>query len=242
MNDIAILTGGKVIDDTAGVTFENVDGSELGIAQRVVVTKDSTTIIGSDDKSAVEKHIAHLEQLAKNTESEYLISKINERIAKLSGGVVVVKVGGATETEMKEKRDRADDALCAVRAAREEGIIVGGGAALAKISEQLSHNLKSLNGDVLVGYRIALTAMQAPIRQIAYNADQSGDVVYERVSTSKDASYGYNARSNLYTDLLTDGIIDPVKVTRLALTYAASVAGLMLTTSCMITDEDTKPE
>lgn len=238
LGDIAVLTGGKVIDDTTGVTFENFDGTEIGVAQKVIVTKESTTIIGGDDKAAVEKHIEYLCHLAQNTESDYMVSKINERIAKLSGGVVVVKIGGATETEMKEKRDRADDALCAVRAARDEGIVVGGGTALAKISERLKSNANGLPEDVMVGYRIVLTAIQSPIRNIAVNADQSGDVVYNNVVSNADLNYGYNARTNKYTDLLVDGIIDPVKVTRLALTYAASVSGLMLTTACMIVDEE----
>lgn len=242
LGDIAVLTGGKVIDDSTGVTFENFDGTELGEASQVVVTKENTTIIGgSADADAIANHVVKLKAIAENTESEYAVTKINERIAKLTGGVVVVKIGAATEAAMTEKKDRADDALCAIRAAREEGIVPGGGTALAKISQKLNASRELTDDlDYNAGYKIALTAMQAPIRWIAQNAAQSGDVIFANVVANSDENVGYNARTDRYVDMIEDGIIDPLKVTRLALTYAASVAGLMLTTACMITDDDTE--
>jgi len=235
--DIGSVTGATVVDNAAGHTVEGITDAYFGTAERVIVTKESTTIVGgAGTKEEIEARANTLRGEADNAESPYEAETIRQRIASLSGGVAVIRVGAATEVEMKEKRDRVDDALCATRAAVQEGIVAGGGSALATISDQL----KSLagSGDYAVGYKIALTAMKSPLRQIVSNAGESPDVVLTKVieNTNNVANYGYDAREDKYTDMVKAGIIDPAKVTRCALQFAGSVASLMLTTECIISE------
>ena len=240
LQDIAILTNATVISEDLGMTLEKATLADLGGAKRVVITKDTTTIIdGVGSKEAITERINMLRKSIEDCTSEYDKEKLQERVAKLAGGVAVIKVGAATEVEMKEKKDRVDDALHATRAAVEEGVVPGGGVALVRVATMLS-DLKGDNEDQNVGIKVALKAMEAPLRQIVSNAGEEASVVANTVR-SGTGNYGYNAALEQYGDMLEMGILDPTKVTRSALQFAASIAGLMLTTECMITDAP-KPE
>lgn len=236
LQDIAILAAGTVISEEIGMELEKATLEELGQAKRVVISKDNTTIIdGIGDEAQIKGRIAQIRQQIEDSTSDYDKEKLQERVAKLAGGVAVIKVGAATEVEMKEKKDRVDDALHATRAAVEEGIVPGGGVALVRAATKVAQTLKGDNEEQNVGIKLALRAMEAPLRQIVTNAGEEASVVARNV---KDGSgnYGYNAGTEQYGDMLEMGILDPTKVTRSALQFAASIAGLMITTECMITD------
>lgn len=236
--DIATLTGGQVIAEDLGVTLSGVTSEHLGVAKRVVITKEDTTIINGagDSEAIIERSNQIRAQAAEASGNEKML--LQYRAAKLAGGVAVIKIGAATEVEMKEKLDRVEDALNATRAAVEEGVVAGGGTALASIANTLKQReLCGDNADQTVGVRIALTAMTAPLRQIAYNAGDEPSVILDKVVNADGGdNWGYNAATSVYGDMITMGILDPVKVTRSSLQNAASVAGLMITTECMITD------
>ncbi len=234
LKDIAILTGGEVITEELGLTLEKTTIDQLGQAGRVVIDKDNTTIVdGKGDKEAVEARIKEIKAQIENTTSEYDKEKLQERLAKLSGGVAVIKVGAATETEMKEKKDRVDDALSATKAAVEEGIVIGGGAALVKAGNSVELDLK---GDEKIGAEIILRAIKAPIKQIAENAGFDAGVVAHNVTISENPNEGFNAATGEYVDMFEAGIIDPLKVERVALQNAVSVASLLLTTEATVSD------
>ncbi|CAL4317739.1 60 kDa chaperonin [Buchnera aphidicola (Pterocallis alni)] len=235
LQDIAILTSGTVISEELAMDLEKSTLNDLGQAKKVVITKDTTTIIGGfGNKLEIKNRIQQIRQQMQDASSEYDKEKLNERLAKLSGGVAVLKVGAATEVEMKEKKARVEDALHATRAAVEEGVVAGGGVALVRVAGKIA-NLVGQNEDQNVGIRVALKAMEAPLRQIVANSGEEPSVVTNNV---KDGigNYGYNAATDQYGDMIHFGILDPTKVTRSALQYAASVAGLMITTECMVTD------
>ena len=235
LQDIAILTAGTVISEEIGMELEKATLEDLGRAKRVVITKDNTTIIdGAGEVSAIESRVAQIRQQIEDSTSDYDKEKLQERVAKLAGGVAVIKVGAATEVAMKEKKARVDDALHATRAAVEEGVVAGGGVALVRVAAKLV-DLKGDNEDQTVGIRVALRSMEAPLRQIVANAGEEPSVVANRVREG-EGNFGYNAATEEYGDMLAMGILDPTKVTRSALQFAASVAGLMITTECMITD------
>ncbi|CAL4317720.1 chaperonin GroEL [Buchnera aphidicola] len=235
LQDIAILTSGTVISEELAMELEKSTLEDLGQAKRVVITKDTTTIIGGiGNKSDIKNRIKQIRQQIQDATSEYDKEKLNERLAKLSGGVAVLKVGAATEVEMKEKKARVEDALHATRAAVEEGVVAGGGVALVRVAGRIS-SLSGQNEDQNVGIRVALRAMEAPLRQIVSNSGEEPSVVANNVKDGK-GNYGYNAATDQYGDMINFGILDPTKVTRSALQYAASVAGLMITTECMVTD------
>ena len=234
LEDIAILTGGEVISEELGRTLESATINDLGQASSVVIDKDNTTIVnGAGEKSAIDARITQIKAQIAETTSDYDKEKLQERLAKLSGGVAVIKVGAATETEMKEKKDRVDDALSATRAAVEEGIVVGGGSALILASKSVNLNLQ---GDEAIGAEIVRRALRAPLRQIAENAGFDVGVVANAVETSKDANFGFNAATGEYVNMFEAGIIDPVKVERVALQNAVSVASLLLTTEATISE------
>lgn len=236
LQDIAILTGGQVIADELGMKIENATLDMLGVAKRVEITKDDTTIIdGAGDKEAISGRAAQIRQEISQTTSDYDREKLQERLGKLSGGVAVIKVGGASEVEVKEKKDRIDDALHATRAAVREGIVAGGGAALLYATKALE-NVKTENQDQNVGIDIIRKALQAPLRQIAENAGVDGAVIAGKLLESKDTNYGYNAQKGEFTDMIKDGIVDPTEVVRTALQDAASVGGLLITTEAMVTE------
>lgn len=236
LQDMAVLTGGQVISDELGMKIENVTLDMLGTAKRVEITKDDTTIIdGAGDKEAIAGRTAQIRQEISQTTSDYDREKLQERLGKLSGGVAVIKVGGASEVEVKEKKDRIDDALHATRAAVKEGIVAGGGTALLYATKALA-NLKTDNQDQNVGIDIIRRALQAPLRQIAENAGVDGAVVAGKLLESKDYNYGYNAAAGEYTDMIKSGIVDPTMVVRTALQDAASVGGLLITTEAMVTE------
>lgn len=236
LQDMAILTGGQVISDELGMKIENVTLDMLGTAKRVEITKDDTTIIdGAGDKEAIAGRTAQIRQEISQTTSDYDREKLQERLGKLSGGVAVIKVGGASEVEVKEKKDRIDDALHATRAAVKEGIVAGGGTALLYATKALA-DLNTDNQDQNVGIDIIRRALQAPIRQIAENAGVDGAVVAGKLLESKDYNYGYNAAAGEYTDMIKSGIVDPTMVVRTALQDAASVGGLLITTEAMVTE------
>ena len=236
LQDMAILTGGQVISDELGMKIENVTLDMLGTAKRVEITKDDTTIIDGDgDKEAIAGRTAQIRQEISQTTSDYDREKLQERLGKLSGGVAVIKVGGASEVEVKEKKDRIDDALHATRAAVKEGIVAGGGTALLYATKALE-NVKTDNQDQNVGIDIIRRALQAPLRQIAENAGVDGAVVAGKLLESKDYNYGYNAAAGEYTDMIKSGIVDPTMVVRTALQDAASVGGLLITTEAMVTE------
>jgi chaperonin GroEL len=238
LEDIAVLTGGTVISEEKGYKLETAGLEHLGVAEKVEVDKDNTTIInGKGDEDLIKARIAQIKQQIGTTTSDYDREKLQERLAKLSGGVAVLYVGAPTEVEMKEKKDRVDDALHATRAAIEEGIVPGGGVALVRAIKALT-NAKGANEDETIGMAIVKKSLEAPLRIIAENAGIEGSVVLQRVSNSKDAM-GYNARTDKYEDLKKSGVIDPTKVTRIALENAASIAGMVLTTECVVND---KPE
>jgi chaperonin GroEL len=235
LQDIAILTGGTVISEEIGLELEKVTLEDLGQAKRVTITKEYSTIIdGAGEEAAIQGRVAQIRQQIEEATSDYDKEKLQERVAKLAGGVAVIKVGAATEVEMKEKKDRVEDALHATRAAVEEGVVAGGGVALIRAASKLTE-LEGDNEEQNVGIRVALRAMEAPIRQITSNAGDEESVVANNVKAG-EGSYGYNAASGEYGDMLEMGILDPTKVTRSALQFAASVAGLMITTEAMVTD------
>ena len=234
LQDIAILTGGTCITEDLGIKLENVTTAELGKAKRVTIDKENTTIVeGAGKSSAIQGRVAQIKREIAETTSDYDREKLQERLAKLAGGVAVIKIGAATEVEMKEKKDRVDDALHATRAAVEEGIVAGGGVALIRASQVIAQ-LK-LTGDEAIGADIVARAVAEPLRQIAANGGYEGSVVVQKVASLKGAE-GFNAATGEYGDMLKAGIIDPKKVSRSALQNAASIAGLMLTTECLITD------
>ena len=236
LEDIAILTGGTVIAEERGFTLENATIDMLGTAERVSIDKDNTTIVNGAGKSDnIKARVAQIKAKIENTSSDYDREKLQERLAKLSGGVAVLYIGAASEVEMKEKKDRVDDALHATRAAVEEGIVAGGGIALIRAKNVLG-KLKPLNADEETGIKIILKALEAPLRTIVENAGVEGSVIVARVLEASRDAYGYNAKTGTYTDMFKAGIIDPKKVTRVALENAASVAGMILTTECALVD------
>ncbi len=240
LEDIAILTGGTVISEERGFNIENTTIDMLGSAERVTIDKDNTTIVnGAGDKKAIEDRVSQIKTQIETTTSDYDKEKLQERLAKLAGGVAVLYVGAASEVEMKEKKDRVDDALHATRAAVEEGIVAGGGVALIRARNVLD-KIKATNDDELTGIQIISRALEAPVRTIVANAGGEGSVVVAKIIEGKDG-FGYDAKSEQYVDLFDAGIIDPKKVTRVALENAASVAGMILTTECALVDikEDT---
>ena len=236
LEDIAILTGGTVIAEERGFTLENATIDMLGTAERVSIDKDNTTIVNGAGKSDdIKARVAQIKAQIENTSSDYDREKLQERLAKLSGGVAVLYIGAASEVEMKEKKDRVDDALHATRAAVEEGIVAGGGIALIRAKNVLG-KLKPLNADEETGIKIIFKALEAPLRTIVENAGVEGSVIVARVLEASRDAYGYNAKTGTYTDMFKAGIIDPKKVTRVALENAASVAGMILTTECALVD------
>jgi chaperonin GroEL len=235
LEDIAALTGGTVISEEGGYKLENATLEHLGTAEKVHIDKDNTTIVnGRGKKENITARISQIKAQVENTTSDYDKEKLQERLAKLSGGVAILYVGAATEVEMKEKKDRVDDALHATRAAVEEGIIPGGGVALIRTLNVLN-NLKLENEDQNTGVQIIRIALESPLRTIVENAGGEGSVIVNKVREGKD-DFGYNAREDKFENLFAAGIIDPTKVTRLALENAASISGLLLTTSCVVAD------
>ncbi|MFN8177325.1 MAG: chaperonin GroEL [bacterium] len=237
LEDIAILTGGRVISEEVGFKLENTTTGDLGRAKRIVIDKDDTTIIeGAGKKADIQGRIGQIKKQIEDTTSDYDKEKLQERLAKLAGGVAVVHVGAATETELKEKKHRVEDAVSATRAAVEEGIVPGGGVALIKATKAVEALLETLTGDEKVGAEIIMRAMEEPARQIAQNAGQEGSLIVQRLKTEKSPTLGYNAASGVYEDMVKAGILDPAKVTRSALQHAASISSLILTTECIVTD------
>ncbi|RLG10046.1 molecular chaperone GroEL, partial [Candidatus Pacearchaeota archaeon] len=245
LEDIAILTGGRVISEEAGMKLENARIEDLGRAKKVVVTKDYTTIIeGAGKKEDIEARIKQIKMQIEETKSDYDREKLQERLAKLAGGVAVIYVGAATETEMKQKKALVEDAMHATKAAVEEGIVPGGGVAYIKAIPALEKEIeKEQNHDVKLGMQIVRKALEEPIKQIAYNAGYDGSIVLEKIK-EKGANYGFDALKGEYVDMFERGIIDPAKVTRIALENAASVAGLLLTTDTLVAEikEKEKPK
>ncbi len=241
LEDIAIISGGEVISEELGRTLESATLADLGQASRIVIDKDNSTIVnGNGEKARIDARVAQIKAQIAETSSDYDREKLQERLAKLSGGVAVIKVGAATETEMKEKKDRVDDALSATKAAVEEGIVVGGGSALLLANAKIKLNV---SGDEAIGAEIVTRALKAPLKQIAENAGFDAGVVANNVLTSTKANYGFNAATGEYVDMFEAGIVDPVKVSRIALQNAVSVASLLLTTEATITNakEDKAP-
>jgi chaperonin GroEL len=237
LEDIAKLTGGNAITEDLGIKLENVKVEDLGRAKRVTIDKDNTTIVeGRGDAKAIEGRVKEIRSQVEKTTSDYDREKLQERLAKLVGGVAVIKVGAATETEMKEKKARVEDAMHATRAAVEEGIVPGGGVALLRSAKDVDELIKKLEGDEKIGATIVRRALEEPLRQIVGNAGEEGAVIVGKITDNKNAHFGYNAGSNQYEDLVEAGVIDPTKVTRTALQNAASIAGLMLTTEAMVAD------
>jgi chaperonin GroEL len=240
LEDIAVLTGGTVISEDVGIKLETVTLDMLGRAKRVTIDKENTTVVdGAGKKADIEARVKQIKAQIEETSSDYDREKLQERLAKLAGGVAVIKVGGATEVEVKERKDRVDDALHATRAAVEEGVVPGGGVALLRAIKALE-NLKSENEDQKVGITIVRKALQAPARQIFQNAGEDGSVVAGKILENNKYAYGFNAQTGVYGDLIADGVIDPTKVVRCALQDAASVAGLLITTEAMIADKPKK--
>jgi len=241
LEDIAILTGGTVISEEKGYKLDQTTLDMLGSAQKITVDKDNTTMVnGAGDQTMIDARINQIKSQIETTTSDYDKEKLQERLAKLAGGVAVLYVGAATEVEMKEKKDRVDDALHATRAAVEEGIVAGGGVALVRAISKL-RNLKGANDDETIGIEIVKKALEAPIRTIADNAGVEGSVIFQRVLNSKGSS-GYNARTNKFEDLKKAGVIDPTKVTRIALQNAGSISGMILMTECVISDQPSKDD
>ncbi|MBD5560011.1 MAG: chaperonin GroEL [Clostridia bacterium] len=241
LQDIAVLTGGTVISEEVGLTLADTKLDMLGNAKQVKVDKDNTTIVGGGGSpEAIKDRIASIKAQIEETTSDYDKEKLQERLAKLAGGVAVIRVGAATETEMKEKKLRIEDALSATRAAVEEGIVPGGGSALLKTSGQVESLIEGLKGDEKTGARIVLRALQEPVRQIAANAGLEGSIIVEKILENDSPDYGFNADTEQYCDMITEGIIDPTKVTRSALQNASSVAAMMLTTEAVVTDLPSK--
>jgi chaperonin GroEL len=235
LEDIAILTGGKVISEEIGIKLENVTLDMLGQAKRVRVDKDNTTIIeGAGKVSDIKGRIEQIRKQIEETKSDYDREKLQERLAKLAGGVGIIRVGAATETEMKEKKARVEDAVSATKSAVEEGIVPGGGVALLRAAHVIDS--LPLEGDEKIGAEIVKKALEEPLRQIAENAGLDGSLVVERVRNSSEYNFGFDAQAEEFTDLMEAGVIDPAKVTRIALQNAASIAGLMLTTEVLVTE------
>ena len=240
LQDIAILTGGQVISEDLGMKLENVTIDMLGSAKRVSITKDETTIVdGAGDKAEIEARVSQIRGQIEETSSDYDREKLQERVAKLAGGVAVIRVGGMSEVEVKERKDRVDDALNATRAAVQEGVVVGGGVALIQAGKALD-GLKGANADQDVGISIIKKAIEAPLRQIAENSGVDGSVVAGKIRESNDKNFGFNAQTEEYGDMFKFGVIDPAKVVRTALQDAASVAGLLITTEAMVADKPAK--
>ncbi|MFH1667123.1 MAG: chaperonin GroEL [Elusimicrobiota bacterium] len=242
LEDISILTGGQVISEERGMKFDKTTIDMLGKAKRIVVDKENTTIIGGQgDKKDIEKRIAQIRKQIEETKSDYDKEKLQERLAKLVGGVAVINVGGATETAMKTKKFKVDDAMHATRAGIEEGIVPGGGVALLRCAEALT-KVKGDDADEQTGINIVKRALEEPIREIVSNAGVEGSIVIEKIRNQKDVNFGYNAETGEYTDLVKDGVVDPAKVTRTALENATSIAGYLLTTQVIISDIPEKKE
>ncbi|MBR9842446.1 MAG: chaperonin GroEL [Rhodobacteraceae bacterium] len=240
LQDIAILTGGQVISEDLGMKLESVTMDMLGTAKKIQITKDETTIVdGAGEKAEIEARVAQIRNQIEETSSDYDREKLQERVAKLAGGVAVIRVGGMTEVEVKERKDRVDDALNATRAAVQEGVIVGGGVALVQAGKVLE-GLEGANADQNAGIAIVRRALEAPLRQIAENAGVDGAVVAGKVRESTDSAFGFNAQTEEYGDMFEFGVIDPAKVARTALEDAASVAGLLITTEAMVADKPSK--
>jgi chaperonin GroEL len=240
LQDIAILTGGQVISEDLGMKLENVTMDMLGSAKKIQITKDETTIVdGAGEKSEIEARVAQIRNQIEETTSDYDREKLQERVAKLAGGVAVIRVGGMTEIEVKERKDRVDDALNATRAAVQEGIVVGGGVALVQAAKKLD-GLTGANSDQNAGIAIVRKALEAPLRQIAENAGVDGSVVAGKIRESEDLKFGYNAQTDEYGDMFKFGVIDPAKVVRTALEDASSIAGLLITTEAMVADKPQK--
>ncbi|WP_163847040.1 chaperonin GroEL [Pseudooceanicola aestuarii] len=240
LQDIAILTGGQVISEDLGMKLENVTMDMLGTAKKVTISKDETTIVdGAGEKAEIEARVAQIRNQIEETTSDYDREKLQERVAKLAGGVAVIRVGGMTEVEVKERKDRVDDALNATRAAVQEGIVVGGGVALVQGAKALD-GLEGANADQNAGITIVRKALEAPLRQIAENAGVDGSVVAGKIRESEDLKFGYNAQTDEYGDMFKFGVIDPAKVVRTALEDAASIAGLLITTEAMVADKPSK--
>ena len=240
LQDIAILTGGQVISEDLGMKLENVTMDMLGSAKKIQITKDETTIVdGAGEKAEIEARVAQIRNQIEETTSDYDREKLQERVAKLAGGVAVIRVGGMTEIEVKERKDRVDDALNATRAAVQEGIVVGGGVALVQAAKKLA-GLEGANSDQNAGIAIVRKALEAPLRQIAENAGVDGSVVAGKIRESEDLKFGYNAQTDEYGDMFKFGVIDPAKVVRTALEDASSIAGLLITTEAMVADKPQK--
>ncbi len=241
LEDIAVLTGGQTISDDLGIKLETVTLDMLGRAKRVTIDKENTVIVdGAGKKKSIEARVAQIKAQIEETTSDYDREKLQERLAKLAGGVAVIKVGGATEIEVKERKDRVDDALNATRAAVEEGVVPGGGVMLLKATQAIT--VKGANEDQTAGIQIVKRALQAPIRQIAENAGVEGSIVVGKILDQKSATFGYDAQKDEYGDLIDKGIIDPAKVVRTALQDAASIAALLITTECAISEAVKKEE
>jgi chaperonin GroEL len=236
LEDIATLTGGIVVSEEKGLKLEQATIEMLGTCDKITVSKDNTTIVnGGGDKQAIQERINQIKSEIKNTTSDYDKEKLQERLAKLAGGVAVLYVGAASEVEMKEKKDRVDDALCATRAAIEEGIVPGGGVTYIRAIDALE-GMKGDNADETTGIEIIKRAIEEPLRQIVANAGKEGAVVVQKVREG-EADFGYNARTDVYENLYAAGVVDPAKVTRVALENAASIAGMFLTTECVIVEK-----
>jgi chaperonin GroEL len=235
LQDIAILTGGQVISEEVGLKLENATLDLLGRAKRVVITKDETTIIeGAGDEGDIKGRISQLKTEIENTDSDYDREKLQERLAKLSGGVAVLKVGAATEVELKEKKHRIEDAVSTTKAAIEEGVVPGGGIAYIRAIESLN-DAKGINDDETFGFNIVKRSLEEPLRQIVANAGGEGSIVVQKVKEGS-GDFGFNARTDVYENLFAAGVIDPTKVTRVALENAASIAGMLLTTECVLSE------
>ena len=240
LEDIAIVTGGQVISEDLGIKLENVKLNMLGTAKRVRITKDDTTIIdGAGKKGDIQARVGQIKQQIEETTSDYDKEKLQERLAKLAGGVAVIRVGGATETEVKERKDRVDDAMHATRAAVEEGILPGGGVALLRAGETLK-KLRVANDDQKTGVEIVRKALSWPARQIAINSGEDGSVIVGKILENDQYAYGFDAQKGEYVNLVSKGIIDPTKVVRSALQNAASIAGLLITTEAMVAEAPKK--
>jgi chaperonin GroEL len=237
LEDIAVLTKGQVISEEVGLKLEETGLEQLGKAKKVIITKDDTTIVdGGGDKKDVEARCNNIKNQVENTTSDYDKEKLQERLAKLSGGVAILRVGGATELEVKEKKDRVEDALAATRAAVEEGIVAGGGATLVHVAKSIK-GIKGDNEAQNAGIKIVYSALQSPAKQIAENAGVDGAVVANKIMENKDDSFGYDAQKEAYGNMIQFGIVDPTKVVRIALEGASSVSGLLLTTECGIVEK-----
>jgi chaperonin GroEL len=237
LQDIAILTGGKAITEDLGIKLENVQIGDLGRAKKITIDKDNTTLVeGKGKGSEIEGRVKEIRSQIEKTTSDYDREKLQERLAKLVGGVAVIKVGAATETEMKEKKARVEDAMHATRAAVEEGIVPGGGVALVRCVAAIDKLIKTLHGDEATGATIVKRAMEEPLRQIVGNAGEEGAIVVGKIRDSKDHAFGYNAQTDEYVDMVKAGVIDPTKVTRTALQNAGSIAALMLTTEALVAE------